>query len=95
MFTFNPMPDAADDLIWRSENVASLMVENQIHNRAALAKLLRVSRDTINAAFDDAWSGRATTKMIVRMTRHFSMPMAFLVIEPATVIERTKNRQKC
>jgi hypothetical protein len=82
-----------ESLTWNAESVAALMLQHHIRSRAALAKKLGMTRNSVNRTFDENWHGEANARLIARMAAHFGVPMSRLVVEPAVVIKRVNNRQ--
>jgi hypothetical protein len=88
-------PDT-DQLSWNADNIAQLMFKHKIRSRGALAKELGVSRSTVNDSFDDDWRGRATSRLINLLARHFGVLIGELVIEPAVHERRqTASGETC
>ena len=76
------------DLHWIPQAVANVLHNNNIHDRAELAKAIGISRATVYRVFNEEWAGRATIPILAAMACRFRVPIGRLVAEPALAGKR-------
>ena len=71
-----------DEFHWVSQLIAVTMARNGIQNRTQLAKRLDVPTARVTESFDNNWSGRATIKLLYRLSKEFKIDIGLLVEQP-------------
>ncbi|QRY51841.1 Cro/Cl family transcriptional regulator [Mycolicibacterium septicum] len=74
----------AHELRWIAPAVRNLVYSNDIETRRDLAKRTHLGQSTVYKAFDQNWSGKATSSVIAAMCETFNIPINRIVAEPAS-----------
>lgn len=74
-------------LRWIPHSVSNLMHDNGINNPGELSPIIKIGRTTLYRAFDENWSGYATTDVLAAIAGTFRVPPSVLV----TVETETSN----
>jgi hypothetical protein len=80
--------DVTDELRWNTPSVVKLLHSKNIRSRGELARRIGVSRSVVNAAFDEDWRGRATSRLIARLACFFEVLVDQLIVDPAAAPTR-------